>query len=40
MICINGNARIQSCGDYSYFDEQTLTCIYEDALDPNYPNYG
>lgn len=30
IICVNDQPRIQFCGDYSAFDPQTLTCIYEE----------
>jgi hypothetical protein len=31
IICVNDQPRIQHCGDYSLFDAQTLSCIYQDA---------
>merc|ERR1719507_2316933 len=30
IVCVYDQPRIQYCGEYSYFDEHTLTCVYEE----------
>ena len=30
IVCVYDKPRIQYCGEYSYFDEHTLTCVYEE----------
>ena len=32
IVCENDEPRIQHCGDYSFFDSQTLTCFYEEPI--------
>jgi len=37
IICVNGEPRLLNCGDYSVFDEQTLTCLnYDEKTNPYY----
>lgn len=30
IVCVYNKPRIQNCGYDSYFDEQTLSCVYAD----------
>lgn len=39
IVCVYDQPRIQYCGEGSYFDEQTLTCLYpEDYYE--YPDHA
>jgi hypothetical protein len=35
IVCVYDKPRIQYCGEYSYFDDQTLSCVYEEELAPH-----
>ena len=32
IVCVYDRPRIQYCGHGSYFDEQTLSCVYEEIV--------
>eukprot|EP00095_Tigriopus_kingsejongensis_P003753 maker-scaffold911_size81771-snap-gene-0.26 protein:Tk03753 transcript:maker-scaffold911_size81771-snap-gene-0.26-mRNA-1 annotation:"GK25194" len=36
IVCVYNKPRIQNCGYDSYFDEQTLSCVYADNLDAGH----
>ena len=40
IVCVSDKPRIQYCGEYSYFDEHTLTCVYEEQLHAAPPHVG